>query len=293
MNNVNKNLCVLLPNFCIEKLIKIAQHLFSEEESKLLENALIMKVCENDEMEGVGKRSLVPIKDEAKNPHSIKNLPAEDKPREKMMAKGQEALSVVELLAILINTGTSKKSALGIALELYNKANQSLSRLSRFSLHDLKTVSGIGDAKAITLAAALELGRRRQVLEAEERIVIKDSRSAADILIPILRDKSHEMFYVIYLNNAQSIIHYESISSGGTTATVVDLKVILKNAIGFLTAKVIVAHNHPSGNLQPSSQDIHLTKKLKSALELVDIQLIDHIIVGGNHYYSFADNGMI
>lgn len=293
MNGVNKNLNILLHDFCTKQLNEIAQFLILEKESSFFKNALIMEVCENEEKERAGDKIFVPLKEEAKNPYSIKNLPEEDKPREKMMAKGQEALSVVELLAILINTGTSKKSALGIALELYNKANQSLSRLSRFNLQDLKTVSGIGDAKAITLAAALELGRRRQVLEAEERIIIKDSRSAADILIPILRDKSHEMFYVVYMNNAQSIIHYESISSGGTTATVVDLKVILKNAIGFLTAKVIVAHNHPSGNLQPSSQDIHLTKKLKTALELLDIQLIDHIIVGGNDYYSFADNGLI
>lgn len=224
---------------------------------------------------------------------SIKHWRDDDKPREKMQKKGKESLSDGELLAILIGSGTPKRSAIDLAREILEMAQNDLNNLSRFTLSDFQKVKGIGIAKAVSLAAALELGRRRQISDVKKKDKILSSKAAASLLVPLLQDKAHEVFCVMYLNNASRLIHHEFISSGGVTATIVDIKMILKNAINYLATTIIVAHNHPSGNLTPSKSDIDLTEKIKNAAQTVDLKLVDHIIVAEDKYYSFADEGMM
>jgi len=224
---------------------------------------------------------------------SIKHWAEDEKPREKMIMKGQSTLSDAELIAILLGSGTPKRSAIDLARELLSIAKNDLNILSRCSLKDFQQIKGIGIAKAVTLAAALEIGRRRQMSEVKKKDKIVTSQTAASLLIPMLRDKPHEVFCVFYLNNASFLIHHEMISSGGVTATVVDIKMILKNAIQLLASTIIVAHNHPSGNKKPSQSDIELTKKIKQGVLAIDLKLVDHIIVADDSYFSFADEGML
>lgn len=224
---------------------------------------------------------------------SIKHWAEDEKPREKMIAKGQETLSNAELIAILIGSGTPKKSAIDVARELLELVQNDLNKLARCTIKEFQQIKGIGVAKAVTLAAAIELGRRRRADEGRKKDSIMSSSSAASFLIPLLQDKTHEVFCVLYLNNASRLIHYELLSSGGVTATVVDIKMILKNAIQLLASTIIVAHNHPSGNLTPSKSDLDLTEKIKQGAKAVDIKLVDHIIVAENQYYSFADEGKL
>lgn len=223
----------------------------------------------------------------------IKGWAADDRPREKMLEKGQAALSDAELMAILIQNGTREKSAVDLAREVLALAGNNLNRLAKMSMAEYKKVKGIGEAKAITLMAAMELGRRRQSEIMPDQISITSSRVAADLLIPILQDYPHEVFCVMYLNRANKLIHKEIISHGGLTGTVADVRIIMKRALELLASCIFVSHNHPSGNLKPSQSDIALTEKIKNAATLLDIVLLDHIIVGHQQYFSFADEGIL
>jgi DNA repair protein radc len=225
---------------------------------------------------------------------SIKNWSEEDRPREKFIAKGAEALTNAELLAILINTGTQNKSAIDIAKELLTQSDNNLLELGKCTLFDLKKIKGMGEKKAITLIAALELGKRRQVCDAKKTNKINSSKEAFDVLQPFFVDLTHESFMVIYLNNNNHIQAIDTISEGGMTATLVDVRIVLRKALELKNVtKMIVAHNHPSGNLNPSEADKQLTKKLSDAAKIMDINLLDHIIVTQTSYYSFADEGLL
>ena len=228
---------------------------------------------------------------EAKN--GIKSWAEDDRPREKLVTKGASTLSDAELLGILIASGTREKSAVDLARELMALANNNLNQFGKLSIKELQQIKGIGEARAITIAAAMELGRRRQIGAALDKQFVKCAEDAADLLFPLLQDLQHEMFCVLYLNNAQLLIKHEFISSGGLTATVADIRMILKNALLCNAAKLIVAHNHPSGNKTPSEADKKLTKKLQEAAAQMDIQLVDHIIVAGKDFTSFANEGFI
>lgn len=225
--------------------------------------------------------------------NSIKNWSEDERPREKLLQKGPAALTDAELLAILINSGTREKSALDLAREILALAHNNLHELGRLSLPELKKTKGIGEARAITLAAALELGRRRQVNEGLQRSSIGSSQDAAEIIMPLLRDLNHEVFCVMYINQANKVLRHELVSSGGLTGTVADIRIILKNALLYNANKIIIAHNHPSGNLQPSTADKELTHKMKEAAEWMDIKLLDHLIIAGTNYLSMADEGLI
>lgn len=224
---------------------------------------------------------------------SIKNWSEDERPREKMLLKGAAALSDAELLAILISSGTKEKSALDLARDILGLAQNNLHELGRLGVLELQKTKGIGEARAITIAAALELGRRRQMGEALQRTAITQSGDAAEIAIPLMRDLSHEVFCVFYLNQSNKILRYEIISSGGLTGTVADIRIMLKNALLQNANKLIIAHNHPSGNLQPSHADKELTRKLREAAEYMDIKLLDHLIIAGTNYLSMADEGII
>lgn len=225
--------------------------------------------------------------------NSIKTWSEDERPREKMLLKGAAALSDAELLAILISSGTKEKSALDLARDILGLAQNNLHELGRLGVLELQKTKGIGEARAITIAAALEIGRRRQMGEALQRTAITQSGDAAEIAIPLMRDLSHEVFCVFYLNQSNKILRYEIISSGGLTGTVADIRIMLKNALLQNANKLIIAHNHPSGNLQPSQADKELTRKLREAAEYMDIKLLDHLIIAGTNYLSMADEGII
>ena len=225
---------------------------------------------------------------------SIKNWASEDRPREKLLQKGPESLSNAELLAILINTGTANKSAIDIAKDILEKSHQNLLELGRLSLTDIKHIKGIGEKKAVTLMASIELGKRRQLASALERPKILSSTDSFNLLSPYLLDKTVEEFYVIFMNAGNYLITIEPISNGGITATVVDARIIFKKALEYAgVTQLIVAHNHPSGNLIPSETDKRLTEKIKEGGKLLDIRLLDHLIIASNSFYSFSDNGLL
>ena len=224
--------------------------------------------------------------------NSIKNWAEDDRPREKMLQKGPSALTDAELLAILINSGTRERSALDLAREILSKAHNNLSELGRLNIKELQKTKGIGEARAITISAALELGRRRQMSEGLQRTTIKKSQDAAEIVIPLLGDLNHEAFCVLYLNQANRVLLHEMLSSGGLTGTIADIRIILKNALLNNANQLIIAHNHPSGNLQASAADKELTRKLKEAAILMDIKLLDHLIICGTSFLSMADEGI-
>ena len=217
----------------------------------------------------------------------------EDRPREKMLLKGKQALSDAELLAILISSGTRELSAVELGKLILKNVNNNLNDLARLSIDDLKKTKGIGEAKAITIAAALELGRRRKAESPDEKPTVKTSREAASILQPLLADETIEHFYLMHLNQACKLLKLENVSQGGMTGTVVDAKIIFKKALENNATSLILCHNHPSGNLKPSQADIDITKKLKQAGELMGIDIHDHIIVANTGYYSFADEGLM
>ncbi len=227
------------------------------------------------------------------NKHSIKEWPKDDRPREKLLSKSPVSLSDSELLAILINNGTKNKSAVDLAKELLLLGKNNLSELGKLSIKELMKVKGIGEAKAITIAAALELGRRRQAIGSMEKPVVKDSKEIANYLQAILRDHHHEVFGVVFLNRANKINHIEIMSQGGITGTVADPRIILKKALEENAVSIILCHNHPSGNLRPSRADEELTLKIKEAAKFFDIRVLDHIIVSEDGYYSFADEGLL
>jgi len=224
---------------------------------------------------------------------SIKNWAIDDRPREKLLAKGATALSNSELLAILLNNGSKNKSAVELAREILKLGDDNLNELGKLSLTDFKQVKGIGEAKSITIAAALELGRRRHASFALEKPVVKSSRDIAQYLQTTLKDYNYEVFAVVFLNRANKINHFEIISKGGITGTVADPRIILKKALEEDATSIVLCHNHPSGNLHPSRADEELTKKIKDAAAYFDIKIIDHIIVSEEGFYSFADEGIL
>lgn len=225
--------------------------------------------------------------------NAIKNWAEDERPREKLLQKGPASLSDAELLAILINSGTRSRSALDLAREVLMQAHNNLRELGRITVKQLELTKGIGKARAISIAAAMELGRRRQMSEGLERKLIVSSGDAADIFQPLMQDLSHEIFCVLFLNHASRYVKHSVISSGGLTGTVADLRLILKEALMINASQLILAHNHPSGNLTPSTADRQLTQKLKDASGLMDIRLLDHLIIGSSGYFSFADEGLM
>jgi DNA repair protein RadC len=225
--------------------------------------------------------------------NSIKTWSVNDRPREKFIQKGKDTLSDTELVAILIRSGTPDRSALVVAKEILLLANDNLSALAKMKLKDFISVKGIGNTKAITLMAALELGRRRRLSEAEHRDNISSSKDAFDLMQPLLEDLEVEQFWVLYLNNANKVLAKLNISQGGMTATVVDVRMLLKKALELNSTGLILCHNHPSGTLRASEADCKLTEKVKVAAKLMDIQLLDHIIVTDQSYFSFADEGKV
>ena len=224
---------------------------------------------------------------------SIKNWSVDDRPREKMQAKGALALSNSELLAILINNGNKDKSALEIAKDVMALGQNNLNELGKLSLKEFQKLKGIGIAKAITIAAALELGRRRQASELLSKTIVRTSGEIANYLKAILKDYTHEVFAVVFLNRANKIISFQIISTGGLTGTVADPRVILKKAIEAEACSIVLSHNHPSGSLKPSRADEELTQKIRMAATYLDIKVIDHIIVSDEGYFSFADEGLL
>lgn len=217
----------------------------------------------------------------------------DDRPREKLIKHGTSGMSDAELLAILISTGTKDKSAVDLGRELLGMAENNLNNLGKLSIADLRKLKGIGTAKAVTISAALELGRRRKLAETPETIQIKCSKDVADIFQPILSDLHHEEFWILFLNRSNRVINRMKLSQGGVSGTVTDVRMVMKKAIEYLASGIIVCHNHPSGNLNPSESDTKITTKIKDAGSLMDIQLLDHLIISGKDYYSFADNGII
>lgn len=225
---------------------------------------------------------------------SIKNWSADDRPREKMALKGKEALSNAELIAILINNGTSNQSALDVARYLLKAIHDDLNVLSKMSVQEILClkVKGIGQAKAIAIAAALELGIRRDI-SSKQILRVQKSTDVAGYLQSKLQYKKHEVFAVLYLNRANKINHFEIVSEGGITGTVADPRIIFKKALEHDAVNLILCHNHPSGNLRPSNADEELTKKLTAAAHHLDINILDHIIVSDEGYFSFADEGIL
>jgi DNA repair protein RadC len=224
---------------------------------------------------------------------NIKSWAEDDRPREKLITKGRQALSDAELLAILLSSGNKNETAVQLAQRILNSHQNSINQLAKLQLNDLKKFKGVGEAKAVTIAAALEIGRRRTDETVEEKIKITSSKHAYDTLKSKLSDLPHEEFWVLFMTRSNSVIKTECISKGGVSGTVVDVRLILKPAIECLASGIILAHNHPSGNLKPSHEDIQLTKKVKEAATLVDISIQDHLIIGDQAYYSFADEGII
>ncbi|NOX85788.1 MAG: JAB domain-containing protein [Chlorobi bacterium] len=223
----------------------------------------------------------------------IREWAEDDRPREKLMAKGKGQLSKAELIAILIASGNTEESAVQLAQRILTSVDNNLAELSRLSVKDLMKFKGIGQAKAISIVAALELGKRRLAEDVIKRKRIKTSADAFHLLYPELSDKQYESFRVIFLDRANQVISTVSISEGGMAGTVADPKKIFKMALEANAHSLILGHNHPSNNLQPSPNDIQLTKKLKNAGNNLDIQVLDHLIIGNDSYYSFADEGMI
>lgn len=224
---------------------------------------------------------------------SIKNWAAEDRPREKFLEKGVENLTNSELLAIIIRSGTIEDSAIDVAKKIMSLAKNNLNNLGKLTIKDFTTIKGIGSTKAITLMSALELGRRRKSETLEERPQLNGSRTVFNIFSSILSDLPHEEFWVLFLNRANRIIEKNRISMGAVSGTVVDVRIILKLAVDKLCSSIILCHNHPSGNIKPSEADKKLTSKIKNACTYFDITLLDHIIIGDNQYYSFADEGIL
>jgi DNA repair protein RadC len=225
---------------------------------------------------------------------SIKNWAQDDRPREKMMLKGIESLSNAELIAILINNGTKDKSAVDVSKELLSAANNDLQELGKLTVKEILKlkVKGVGEVKAITIAAALELGVRRDASFKKKDVIIH-SKDIAEYLKAKLQHKKHEVFAVIFLNRSNKVNHFEVVSEGGITGTVADPRIILKKALSYDAVSLVLCHNHPSGSVKPSRQDEDLTRKIKEAAKFFDILVLDHIIVSEEGFFSFADEGIL
>ncbi|MEE9438544.1 MAG: DNA repair protein RadC [Saprospiraceae bacterium] len=224
---------------------------------------------------------------------NIKSWSLEDRPREKLLLKGKEALTDAELIAILIGSGNRELTAVGLSQSILKAANNNLHELGKMDISELMTFKGIGEAKAITITAALEIGRRRQITDPLKQKKISSSKDAYNVIAPLIADLAYEEFWVILLNNQLKVTKKVKISTGGVSATIVDAKILFKHAIQTLSNNIILVHNHPSGSLTPSQSDILLTKKLCAGALHLDIKITDHIIVSQNGYYSFADDGKL
>lgn len=224
---------------------------------------------------------------------SIKYWSEEDRPREKLLIKGKFSLTNAELIAILIGSGTASLSAVELSRQILQSVNNNLIELSKLTIKDLQKFKGIGEAKAISIVAALELGKRRRSEEGVQRKQITNSNEVFEYLQFTLSDTPYEAFWIVLLNRANHIIRTLKISDGGMTGTVADPKRIFKMALENNAASVILCHNHPSGNVRPSDADVKLTNKLKRAGEMLDIFVTDHIIIGDNRYFSFRDEAMM
>lgn len=226
--------------------------------------------------------------------NSIKEWSIDDRPREKMLARGRQSLTDSELLAIILGSGSVGESAVDLSKRILSDHKNNLNELGKITIKNLvKRYKGVGEAKAINIIAALELGRRRQETDPLQRTAIKSSKDSFDYLYPLVADLPHEEFWILLCNRANKIIHTQSIGRGGVSSVVVDVKLIVKCALEHLASTIILCHNHPSGNLRPSSEDINITKKLKEACNIFEIVVADHIIIGDMAYYSFADEGIL
>jgi DNA repair protein RadC len=224
---------------------------------------------------------------------TLKQLAEEDRPREKLLLKGRQSLTNAELIAILIGSGSTNETAVELAQRLLLHYKNNLDQLGRLQVNDLIKFKGIGTAKAVAIIAALELGRRRNLAEAEQKKQVRSSADIFEIMYPLIADLPNEEFWVLHLNKANRVIDKERISIGGIGGTVVDIKIILKSALLKLSSGLILVHNHPSGNLVPSDADLSITKKLKEGAAMLEILVLDHVIIGDKNYYSFADSGNI
>jgi DNA repair protein RadC len=224
---------------------------------------------------------------------SLKGLAKDDRPREKLVAKGAAALSDSEIVAILIGSGTRKKSAVELAREILRAVDNDLNKLARLTTQDLKKFKGIGEAKAITIVAALELGRRKKNGNGASIEQIRSSKDAYELMRPVYEDLNHEEFHIITLSRANKVLSVELISKGGLNATVADGKLIFKKTLAQGASGIVLTHNHPSGNAKPSTADRDLTRKLSNFGSYIDLPVLDHIIVCGETYFSFADEGLI
>lgn len=225
---------------------------------------------------------------------SIKKWAEDDRPREKLLLKGVSVLSDSELLAILIGSGNNKQSAVELCKQILSTVDNDLNKLARMSVSDLENnFYGIGKAKAVSMIAALELGRRRKATDSQHQVKIVSSRSAYEHFFPFLSDLNHEETWALLLDRSNKVLSSIQIGRGGISGTIVDIRLILREALNQYASGIILGHNHPSGQLRPSPQDIQLTKKLKEASLWMDLSLVDHIIVCGDQYFSFADDGII
>ncbi len=224
---------------------------------------------------------------------SIKYWAEDDQPREKLALKGKDALSDAELIAILIGSGSRNESAVQLSKRILQSADNNLNALGKLSIAQLTEFKGIGDAKAITIVAAMELGRRRREEEAQVLKKITSSRSVFEIMQPLLGELPHEEFWILFLNNSNKVIKKEQISKGSITGTLVDVRLVFKTALEIYATSMVLCHNHPSGKLAPSDADRQLTRKIKVAGEQLDVKVLDHLIITEKTYYSFADEGIL
>jgi DNA repair protein RadC len=224
---------------------------------------------------------------------SIKSWAEDDRPREKLILKGKTALSDAELIAILLGSGSRNESAVDLAKRILSSIDNNLNKLGKLSVSDLQKFKGIGEAKAISIITALELGRRRRLEEAMVVPKITSSKSVFELMQPLIGELQHEEFWIVYLNNSNKVLLKEQSSKGGLTGTLVDVRLVFKKAVDLFATAIILCHNHPSGKLQPSQADKSITEKLKRAGETLDIKVLDHLIITENAYFSFADESLI
>ncbi|HDZ06452.1 hypothetical protein LCGC14_0052270 [marine sediment metagenome] len=224
---------------------------------------------------------------------SIKNWSDDDKPREKLVQKGRSVLSDAELIAILISSGSRSESAVELSKRILASVDNNLNELGRLSIKQLMTFKGIGEAKAVSIAAALEVGRRRRGENSAKIEKIGSSKDVFHILQPLLGDLEHEEFWILFLNNSNKVLHKAQLSKGGITGTLVDVRIVMKQALELGAVAIILAHNHPSGTLRPSAADKQITQKIKVASETLDIKVLDHLIITQKSYYSFADEKIL
>ena len=223
----------------------------------------------------------------------IKTWALDDRPREKLMSNGKLTLSIAELLAIIIGSGNKNESAVHLSKRILQSVENNVDLLASYSVTQLMKFKGVGEAKAVTIIAALELGNRRTLIKNNKKPIIKSSTDAYQILKPLIGSLQHEEFWVLYLNNSNKVLEVHQLSKGGITATMVDIRLLYKKAVELSAVAIIVAHNHPSGKLLPSTSDKQLTQKIKDSGSTLDIKLLDHLIITQKDYFSFADNELL